>query len=91
MAVLRSLKIDWLSQVELLHNDTWPHVEVVLDNADQLARRSLGCAVGVDKDGQGLRHANGVRQLHQNSSSQLSVHKRLCDPAGKVGSRTIDL
>ena len=34
MSVLGCLAVDRLGQIELFHNDTWPHVEVVLDNCD---------------------------------------------------------
>lgn len=39
VTVLGGLEVDGLSQVKLLHDDTRPHVEVVLDNLNQLVAR----------------------------------------------------
>jgi hypothetical protein len=43
------------------------------------------------EDGEGLGNTNGVRELNQAAASKTSVHKRLGDPTGAVGSGTIDL
>ena len=50
VTVRRSLAVDRLLQVELLHNDTWPEVPVLADNLDKFQVRLLSCAVGIDKD-----------------------------------------
>ena len=36
VAVRCSLAVNWLLQVELLHNDTWPKVPVLADDLDKL-------------------------------------------------------
>ena len=74
-----------------LTNDTRAEVKVVADDLDELVGGLVGGAVGVDVDGQRLGDTDGVRQLDERTAGQLGVDERLCDPAGKVGSRAVDL
>ena len=46
-----------------LNNAAGPEVEVLLDNAGELLRGLGPCAVVKNCDGQGLRNADGVRNL----------------------------
>lgn len=91
MAVLGRLQVDGPCEVELLDDDTGAHVEVVADDLDELLRGLGGGAVGVDKDGQGLSDANGVRQLDQGATGKAGSDQGLGDPTGQVGGGTIDL
>jgi hypothetical protein len=36
VTVLGGLEVDWLGKVELLDDNTWPHVEVGLDDGNEL-------------------------------------------------------
>ena len=60
MTVLSSLEVDWTSQVELLDNDTWAEIEVLVDDLDELGRGLIGGTVGINVDGEWLRDTNGV-------------------------------
>ena len=84
VAVLRGLAIDGVGEVELLDDDARPEVEVLADDLDELVGRLERGAVRLDEDGEGLRHADGVRQLHQAAPRQLRVHQRLGDPPREV-------
>jgi len=91
VAVLGRLEVDGAVKVELAHNDTGPQVEVVADNLDELLRRLVGGAVGLNVDGQGLGDANGVRELHERSPGEAGSDERLGDPATDVSGRAVDL
>lgn len=91
VAVLRGLAVDWLDEVELLHDDTWAHIEVLLDDGDQLVGALVGGAVRFDEEREWLSDTDSVRKLDQGTTCELGVHQRFGDPAGEVGSRSIDL
>jgi len=91
VAVLGGLAVDGVDEVELLDNDTGAHVEVGLDDLDELLGAPVGGAVGLDEDGERLSDTNGVGELDKGTASELCVNERLGDPAGKVGSRAVDL
>ena len=63
MPIPRRLVINRLDQVELLDNDTRPHVEVVADDLYQLVRALVRCAVGLDEEGEGFSYTDGVGEL----------------------------
>ncbi len=60
VSVLGGLEVDWLGQVELLDNDTWSKVKVLVDDLNQLVRSLLRGAVAVDEYGEWLSNTNGV-------------------------------
>lgn len=91
VAVLGSLEVDGAVQVELADNDTRSHVEVVTDDLDELLRGLLGGTVGVNVDREGLGDTNGVGQLDKGAAGKAGVDQGLGDPAGEVGSGTVDL
>jgi hypothetical protein len=91
VAVLGGLAVDGVDEVELLDNDTGAHVEVGLDDLDELAGALVGGTVGLDEDGERLSDTNGVGELDKGTTGELGVDERLGDPAGKVGSRAVDL
>lgn len=91
MAVLGGLTVDWLDEVELLDNDTWPEVEVVADDLDELVRRLVGGTVGLDEDGKWLSNTNGVGELDESPPGELGGNEGLGDPASDVSGGTVDL
>jgi len=91
VAVLRRREVAWLSEIELLDNDTRPHVEVLADNLHQLIRIHFAGTVGLDEDGQGLGDTDGVGELDEAAARQLGCDEGLGDPAGKVGGGAVDL
>ena len=91
MAVLGSLEVDGLGQVQLLHNDTGAQVEVVANDLDKLIRVLVRGSVGVDIDRQGLRDTNSVRKLNEGAASEASGDEGLGDPATDIGGRAVDL
>lgn len=91
VAVLGGLAVDRLDQVELLDDDTRTHVEILVDDLDKLFGAAVGSAVGLDEDGERLGDTDGVGELHESAASELGVDEGLCDPAGEVGGRAVDL
>jgi hypothetical protein len=91
VAVLGGLAVDGVDEVELLDNDTGAHVEVGLDDLDELTGALVGGAVGLNEDGERLGDTNGVGELDKGTAGELGVNERLGDPAGEVGSRAVDL
>ena len=91
MSVLCGLEVDGVDEVEFLDDDTGPQVEVGQDDLDKLVGALVAGTICLNEEGQRLRNTNGVRQLHERATSELSVNQRLCDPARKVRSRAIDL
>ena len=91
MTVLRSLEVDWLGKVEVLHDHTRTEVEVVSDNLNQLVGSLGGSAVGFNEDGKRLSDTNGVRKLHKGTASKSGIDEGLGDPPSNVGGGTVDL
>ena len=91
VAVLGSLEVDRVVQVELTDNNTRSKVEVVSDDLDKLLGGLLGGTVGVDVDGERLSDTNGVGELDKSTSAELGVDEGLGNPSADVGSRSIDL
>lgn len=91
MAVLGSLAVDGVDEVELLDNDTGTHVEVGVDDVDELLGALLGGTVSLNEDGEGLGDTNGVGELDESTTGELGVDEGLGDPTGEVGSRAVDL
>lgn len=60
VTVLGGGAVDWLDEVELLDNDTWTHIEVVLDDLNKLVRGLLRSTVSLDEEGSWLSDTNGV-------------------------------
>ena len=91
MAVLGSLAVDGLVQLEFSDNDTRSEVKVVEDDLDKLLRGLLRGAIRVNVDGEGLGDTNGVGELDKSTSAETSSDERLGDPSAEVGSRSVDL
>jgi len=91
VAVLSGLVVDGVGEVEFLDNHTGTEVEVVADDLDELVRGLVGGAVGLYEHGKRLRDTNGVGKLDECAAGELGVDEGLCNPAGKVGSRAVDL
>ena len=49
VAVLRSLLVDGLCEIEFLDNDSWSHIEIRTDNLYQLVRALIRRAVSFDE------------------------------------------
>ena len=60
VTVLGSLEVDWFGEIELLDNDTWSEIEVLVDNGDEFIGATVGGTVGVDEDGEGFCDTDGV-------------------------------
>jgi hypothetical protein len=91
VAVLGGLEVDWLSQIELLDDDTWSQVEVLVDDFDELVRGAVRGTVRVDKDGERLCDTDGVGELHECAAGEFGMDKGLGNPAGEVGRGAVDL
>lgn len=91
VTVLGGLAVDGVDEVKLLDNDTGAEVKVLVDDGDKLVRGLVRGAVGLDEDGGGLGDTDGVGELDKSSAGEASGDERLGDPAGEVGSRTVDL
>jgi hypothetical protein len=74
-----------------LTNDSWSEIPVLSDNLDELGIGLGSGSVRIDVDGEGLCDTDSVRQLDQNSSSELGGNEGLGDPSSSVGGRSVDL
>mmetsp|Transcript_69808 Transcript_69808/g.145924 ORF Transcript_69808/g.145924 Transcript_69808/m.145924 type:complete len:433 (-) Transcript_69808:35-1333(-) len=93
MAVSSSLLILGLTECQRLGNGTRPAVELDLDHVGDVVggERALLGAVGLHEQGQGLRDADGVRELHQGALAESALDDGLRHLPADVGSRSIDL
>lgn len=93
MTVLRSLEVDWLSEIQLLDNDTWSHVEVLADDLNQLGTGAAlnGGSVVLDEDGEWLSDTDGVGELDAAAADETGSDEGLGDPTGEVGGGSVDL
>ena len=91
VTVLGSLAVDGVGEVKLLDDDTGTHVEVGVDDLNELRGALLRGAVGLNEDGERLGDTNGVGELDESTASELGVDEGLGDPTGEVGSRAVDL
>ena len=71
MTVLRSLEVYGLVQAQLFDDDTGPHIEVLLDDGNELFTGLLASTIVFNEDRQGLRDTNGVRQLDETPAAEL--------------------
>jgi hypothetical protein len=60
VTVLGGLVVDRLDEIELLDNDTRPHVKVLADDLHKLIGALLRSAVCLHEEGQWLSNTNGV-------------------------------
>jgi len=90
VSILGSPAVDWVGQVQLLDDDTWPEIEVRVDDLDELVTALLTGAVRLHEHGQGLSDTDGVGELDEGPAGELAVHKRLGDPACEIGGRAVD-
>ena len=91
VAILRGLVVDRLDQVELLDDNTRPHVEVLANDLHQLLRALVGGSVGVNVEREWLSDADCVGELDKAAAGKFGMNERLGDPASEVGSTAIDL
>lgn len=91
VAVFGRLGVNGVREVELLHDNTRAKVKVIKDDVNELIRALVGGAIGLNKEGEGLCHTDGVRQLHESATRQFGGNEGLCNPTGKVRGRTVDL
>jgi hypothetical protein len=73
----RSLTVNRLLKVELLHDDTRPKIPILSDNLDELQICFLACAISVDKNRQRLGDTDGIRQLDERTASEASGNQGL--------------
>ena len=55
-------------------DDTWPQVEVLVDNAQQLSLWLIRRAVCEQGDGEGVGHADGIGHLQDKAQARLNHH-----------------
>lgn len=91
VTVLGSAVVDGVGEVKLLDNDTGTEVEVLADDLNELLGGLLGGTVVLNEEGEGLGNTNGVRELDEGTTGEASLDEGLGDPAGEVGSGTVDL
>jgi len=75
MSVLGSLVVNRVGQVEVPRNSCRLEIEILAYNLLQLVCGKLAGPEGIDKNAQGLRDANGVRQLDEDPVRKPVVHK----------------
>lgn len=91
MSVLGGLGELWLSEVEVLNDDTWTKVEVLFDNGKDLGVGLFAGAISVDSERQWLGDADGVRDLDKDTSAEFCLDEGLGHPSCSVGARSVDL
>jgi len=74
-----------------LTNNSWSEIPVLSDDLDELGIGLGSGSVRVDVDGEGLCDTDSVRQLNEDSSSELGGNEGLGDPSSSVGGRSVDL
>jgi len=70
VTILCGLEVYGLGQVQLLDNDTGPHIEVLLDDGNELLAGLLASTIVLNEDGQRLSDTNGVRQLDETPAAE---------------------
>jgi hypothetical protein len=93
VAILRSLEVNWLSEIQFLDDDTWSHVEVLADDLNQLVTGAAlgGGSIILNEDGERLGNTDGVRKLDQAAADETGGNERLGDPTGEVSGGSVDL
>ena len=91
VTVLGSTVVDGVGEVELLDNDTGTEVEVLADDLDKLLGVLVGGTVVLNEERERLGDTDGVRELDETAAGETSLDQGLGDPAGEVGSGTVDL
>ena len=93
VAVGSCLLVLGLTQSQGLRDGTRAAIELDLQHLGDVVhvQAALLAAVSLHKQGQGLGHADGVRQLHQAACAQTAVDHRLGHLTADVGSRAVDL
>jgi len=70
VTILRRLEVYGLGQVQLLNDDTGPHVEILLDDGNKLLAGLLTSTIVLNEYGQGLSNTNGIRQLDETPAAE---------------------
>merc|ERR1719188_355616 len=93
VAVGRRLLVLGLAQCQGLSNGAGTAVEGDLDDVRNVVRseRPLLCAIGLDEEGQGLGHADGIRELHECTLAEAALHDRLCHLTANVRRGAVNL
>lgn len=68
MTISGGLLVNGLAQVQVLNYLSWSEIEILLHNFKQLPRSFVTCAIVENCDGQWLRYAYSIRNLHQAAS-----------------------
>jgi hypothetical protein len=91
VTVLGSTVVDGVGEVKLLDNDTGTEIEVLVDDLDKLLGGLVRGTVVLNEEREGLGDTNGVGELDETAAGEVGLDQGLGDPAGEVGSGTIDL
>ena len=86
-----SLLVEGSAELEVAGEHAGAEVKVLQDDVAELSVVLNASAVSVDVNREGLSNADRVRELDEAAVAELSSNKRLCDPAGRVGARAVDL
>jgi hypothetical protein len=81
------------TQIQVTNDASGSQIKILVDDFHQVGiiHTLLDRAVRIDVDGQRVRNADRIRQLHEAATAELGRHERLGDPTGSVGGRAIDL
>merc|ERR1739841_435684 len=93
MAISRCLLVLGLAESKRHRDRPWTAIECDLDDiGDVLGGKSplLG-AIGLHEEGQWLRDANGIGELHQRALAKATLHNGLCHLPADVGRRSVHL
>jgi len=80
-----------LLQVKVDADHPRPKVKVLLYQLQDLPVRNLARAIGVYKHRQGLRHTNGIRDLHDDTACKPAGNNALGSLPGNVGTTAVNL
>merc|ERR1740123_2129801 len=79
VAICCGLLVLWLTKRQRLCDGTRAAIECDLDYIGDVICRELAllCSICLHEERQGLRNADGTRQLHQRALAQATLHNRL--------------
>jgi len=95
VSVGSSLLEDRSAEVKVSNDSSGAKVKVSIDNLSDLciglARSGDASSVSVNKDGERVRDADGVRELNQDSVAKTGSNKRFSNPTSGICSRAVNL
>ena len=80
-----------LLQVKVDADHPRPEVKVLLHNLEDILVRDRAGTVSVNKDRQGLRHTNGIGDLHNAAACKTTSNDALGSLPGNVCTTAVDL